>query len=74
MKSFEIEQMWINKGIEQGLVKESPKGLNRELAKGISQGITKGLNRGRSEERVNTLREKARADRLERELRKSRGR
>ena len=44
MKSFEIEQMWINKGIEQG----------------------------RSEERVNTLREKARADRLERELRKLR--
>ena len=46
MKSFEIEQMWINKGIEQG----------------------------RSEERVNTLREKARADRLERELRKLRRR
>ena len=44
MKSFEIEQMWINKGIEQG----------------------------RSEERVTTLREKARADRLERELRKLR--
>ena len=44
MKSFEIEQMWINKGIEQG----------------------------RSEERANTLREKARADRLERELRKLR--
>ena len=44
MKSFEIEQMWINKGIKQG----------------------------RSEERANTLREKARADRLERELRKLR--
>ena len=44
MKSFEIEQMWINKGIEQG----------------------------RSEERENTLREKARADRLKRELRKLR--
>ena len=44
MKSFEIEQMWINKGIKQG----------------------------RSEERANTLREKARADRLERELRKQR--
>jgi len=27
MKSFEIEQMWINKGIEQG----------------ISQGITQGI-------------------------------
>ena len=54
MKSFEIEQMWINKGIEQG----------------ISQGIEKG----RSEERANTLREKARADRLERELRKLRRR
>ena len=40
MKSFEIEQMWINKGIE----------------------------------RANTLREKARADRLERELRKLRRR
>ena len=44
MKSFEIAQMWINKGLEQG----------------------------RSEERANTLREKARADRLERELRKLR--
>ena len=54
MKSFEIEQMWINKGIEQG----------------ISQGIEKG----RSEERANTLREKARADQLERELRKLRRR
>ena len=56
MKSFEIEQMWINKGIEQG----------------ISQGISQGIEQGRSEERVNTLREKARADRLERELRKLR--
>ena len=56
MKSFEIEQMWINKGIEQG----------------ISQGIAQGIEQGRSEERVNTLREKARADRLERELRKLR--
>ncbi|WP_270427448.1 hypothetical protein [Blautia massiliensis (ex Durand et al. 2017)] len=56
MKSFEIEQMWINKGIEQG----------------ISQGIAQGIEKGRSEERVNTLREKARADRLERELRKLR--
>ena len=56
MKSFEIEQMWINKGIEQG----------------ISQGIAQGIEQGRSEERVNTLREKARADRLERELRKQR--
>ena len=52
MKSFEIEQMWINKGIEQG--------------------ITQGIEQGRSEEWVNTLREKARADRLERELRKLR--
>ena len=48
MKSFDIEQMWINKGISQG------------------------IEQGRSEERVNTLREKARADRLERELRKLR--
>ena len=56
MKSFEIEQMWINKGIEQG----------------ISQGISQGIEQGRSEERANTLREKARADRLERELRKLR--
>ena len=60
MKSFEIEQMWINKGIEQG------------ISQGISQGITQGIEKGRSEERVNTLREKARADRLERELRKLR--
>ena len=48
MKSFEIEQMWIDKGISQG------------------------IEQGRSEERANTLREKARADRLERELRKLR--
>ncbi|MFR1539362.1 MAG: hypothetical protein ACLTQN_10550 [Blautia massiliensis (ex Durand et al. 2017)] len=60
MKSFEIEQMWINKGIEQG------------ISQGISQGITQGIEKGRSEESVNTLREKARADRLERELRKLR--
>ena len=52
MKSFEIEQMWINKGIEQG--------------------ISQGIEQGRSEERANTLWEKARADRLERELRKLR--
>ena len=58
MKSFEIEQMWINKGIEQG----------------ISQGIAQGIEQGRCEERANTLREKARADRLERELRKLRRR
>ena len=60
MKSFEIEQMWINKGIEQG------------ISQGIAQGITQGIEKGRSEERANTLREKARADRLERELRKLR--
>ena len=60
MKSFEIEQMWINKGIEQG------------ISQGISQGITQGIEQGRSEEWANTLREKARADRLERELRKLR--
>ena len=54
MKRFEIEQMWINKG--------------------ISQGISQGIEQGRSEERANTLREKARADRLERELRKLRRR
>ena len=64
MKSFEIEQMWINKGIEQG--------ISQGIAQGISQGITQGIEQGRSEERVNTLREKARADRLERELRKLR--
>ncbi|MFR8799615.1 MAG: hypothetical protein ACLVGQ_11065 [Blautia massiliensis (ex Durand et al. 2017)] len=50
MKSFEIEQMWINKGIEQGSVKESPKGLNRELAKELAKESAreslKGLNRG----------------------------
>ena len=62
MKSFEIEQMWINKGIEQG------------ISQGISQGITQGIEKGRSEESVNTLREKARADRVERELRKLRRR
>ena len=66
MKSFEIEQMWINKGIEQG--------ISQGIAQGISQGITQGIEQGRSEERVNTLREKARADRLERELRKLRRR
>ena len=60
MKSFEIEQMWINKGIEQG------------ISQGIAQGITQGIEQGRSEEWANTLREKARADRLERELRKLR--
>ena len=64
MKSFEIEQMWINKGIEQG--------ISQGIAQGISQGISQGIEQGRSEERVNTLREKARADRLERELRKLR--
>ena len=64
MKSFEIEQMWINKGIEQG--------ISQGIAQGISQGITQGIEQGRSEERANTLREKARADRLERELRKLR--
>ncbi|MBT9835912.1 hypothetical protein [Blautia sp. MCC270] len=56
MKSFEIEQMWINEGIEQE----------------ISQGIAQGIEQGWSEERANMLREKARADRLERELRKLR--
>ena len=61
MKSFEIEQMWINKGIEQG--------ISQGIAQGISQGITQGIEQGRSEEWANTLREKARADRLERELR-----
>ena len=64
MKSFEIEQMWINKGIEQG--------ISQGIAQGISQGITQGIEQGRSEEWANTLREKARADRLERELRKLR--
>ena len=68
MKSFESEQMWINKGIEQGI----SQGISQGIEQGISQGITQGLEQGRSEERVNTLREKARADRLERELRKLR--
>ena len=68
MKSFEIEQMWINKGIEQGI----SQGIAQGIEQGISQGITQGIEQGRREERVNTLREKARADRLERELRKLR--
>ena len=68
MKSFEIEQMWINKGIEQGI----SQGIAQGIEQGISQGITQGIEQGRSEERANTLREKARADRLERELRKLR--
>ena len=68
MKSFEIEQMWINKGIEQGI----SQGIAHGIEQGISQGITQGIEQGRSEEWANTLREKARADRLERELRKLR--
>ena len=68
MKSFEIEQMWINKGIEQGI----SQGIAQGIEQGISQGITQGIEQGRSEEWANTLREKARADRLERELRKLR--
>ena len=68
MKSFEIEQMWINKGIEQGI----SQGIAQGIEQGISQGLSQGIEQGRSEERVNTLREKARADRLERELRKLR--
>ena len=76
MKSFEIEQMWINKGIEQGIsqgiAQGIEQGISQGIRQGISQGITQGIEQGRSEERVNTLREKARADRLERELRKLR--
>ena len=80
MKSFEIEQMWINKGIEQGISQGIAQGIEQGISQGIrqgisqgiSQGITQGIEQGRSEERVNTLREKARADRLERELRKLR--
>ena len=76
MKSFEIEQMWINKGIEQGIsqgiAQGSEEGIRQGISQGISQGIAQGIEQGRSEERVNTLREKARADRLERELRKLR--
>ena len=68
MKSFELEQMWINKGIEQGI----SQGIAQGIEQGISQGIAQGIKQGRSEERANTLREKARADRLERELRKLR--
>ena len=78
MKSFEIEQMWINKGIEQGISQGIAQGIEQGISQGISQGInqgiTQGIEQGRSEERVNTLREKARADRLERELRKLRRR
>ena len=82
MKSFEIEQMWINKGIEQGISQGIAQGIeqgisqgiSQRISQGISQGITQGIEQGRSEERVNTLREKARADRLERELRKLRRR
>ena len=72
MKSFEIEQMWINKGIEQGISQGIAQGIEQGISQGIRQGITQGIEQGRSEERVNTLREKARADRLERELRKLR--
>ncbi len=80
MKSFEIEQMWINKGIEQGISQGIAQGIEQGISQGIrqgisqgiSQGITQGIEQGRSEERANTLREKARADRLERELRKLR--
>ena len=76
MKSFEIEQMWINKGIEQGIsqgiAQGIEQGIRQGISQGISQGITQGIEQGRSEESVNTLREKARADRLERELRKLR--
>lgn len=53
MKSFEIEQMWIEQGIKQG----------------IKQGMERGIEQGRKEERINTLREKERADCLEREVR-----
>ncbi len=60
MKSFEIEQMWIKQGIDQG------------IKQGINQGIKQGIEQGRKEERVNTLREKERADCLERELREIR--
>ena len=84
MKSFEIEQMWINKGIEQGISQGIAQGIEQGISQGIAQGIeqgisqgitqgiTQGIEKGRSEERANTLREKARADRLERELRKLR--
>ena len=76
MKSFEIEQMWINKGIEQGIsqgiAQGIEQGISQGISPGISQGITQGIEQGRSEEWANTLREKARADRLERELRKLR--
>ena len=76
MKSFEIEQMWINKGIEQGISQGIAQGIEQGISQGIRQGIspgiTQGIEQGRSEERANTLREKARADRLERELRKLR--
>ena len=34
------------RGLNRGLVKESPKGLNRELAKESARESLKGLNRG----------------------------
>ncbi len=64
MKSFELEQMWIKQGIEQGIA--------QGIKQGVEQGINQGIEQGRKEERMNTLREKERADRLERELRKLR--
>ena len=64
MKSFELEQMWIKQGIEQGIA--------QGIKQGVEQGINQGIEQGRKEERINTLREKERADRLERELRKLR--
>ena len=88
MKSFEIEQMWIKQGIKQGIeqgIEQGIKrgiaqgmergiaqGMERGIAQGMEQGIEQGMEQGRKEERLNTLREKERADRLERELRKLR--
>lgn len=68
MKSFEIEQMWIKRGIDQGI----KQGIDQGIKQGINQGIKQGIEQGRKAERANTLREKERADRLERELRKLR--
>ena len=46
MKSFEIGRCGLIRGLNRGLVKESPKGLNRELAKESARESLKGLNRG----------------------------
>lgn len=58
MKIFEREQMLLNEGIERG------------IEQGIERGIEQGIERGRELEKVNTQRERARAERAEAELMK----